>query len=64
MGAVFDDDSSSVEVTGGVNVHQRGERAANDLLCCLYNSQEPLLFCNGATDVPYCNTVCQQALDG
>ncbi len=64
MGAVFDDDFSSVEATGGVNIHQGGERAANDLLCCLYNSQEPLLVCNGATAVPYYNTVCQQALDG
>ncbi len=53
MGAVFDDDFSSVEATGGVNVHQGEERAANDLLCCLYNSQEPLLVCNGATAVPY-----------
>jgi len=63
VGAVFGDGFGSAGAAGGVNVHQGGESAANDLLCCLYNSLEPLPVCNGADAIPYCDTVCQQALN-
>ncbi|KAM4750150.1 polymeric immunoglobulin receptor-like [Anableps anableps] len=54
----------TAEAVGGVTVYQRGERAANDPLSCLYDSLEPLPFCSYAAAIPYCDAVCQQALDG
>ena len=64
MGAVLDNVLRPAEAAGGVNVHQRGERAADDLLCCPNYPLKPLPVCHGAAAVPCCNAVCQQALNG
>lgn len=51
------------ESAGNVIVYQERERAANDLLCCLHKSLKSFLLCYGAASGPYCDAVCQQALD-
>lgn len=37
-----------VEAVGGDNFHQGGERAADGLLSCVYNSLKPLPVSHGA----------------
>ena len=64
MGAVFGDGCCSAEAAGGVDVHQGGERAANDFLCCLDYSVQPLPVCSSTAAIPDSDAICQQALYG
>ena len=55
---------SSAEARGGVDVHQGGERTANDPLCCFDCPLKPRSVCLSAAHVPGGDTVRQQAPDG
>ncbi len=62
MRVVFLNVLSSAEAAGVVKVLQRGKRAANDPLCCVNDPLYSLPLCLSTAAIPYCNTVCQQAL--
>ncbi len=62
MRVVFFNVLSSAEATGVVEVLQRGKRTANDPLSSVDDLLYSLSLCLSTAAIPYCDTVCQQAL--
>lgn len=57
MSAVFDEALRSPEATRSINVFQRRQRAAHNLLHCLDHSLEPRLICLSSVAEPCRGTV-------
>ncbi len=62
MRVVFLNVLSSAEAAGVIKLLQSGERTANDLLRGVNNPLYSLPLCLSTATIPYCDTVCQQAL--